>query len=61
MVIALVAEIVRYAVMADPLKDPAQMSDDELRREWHCIDCDTENLVRTEELAREMEKRHLDF
>jgi hypothetical protein len=47
--------------MADDPKDPERMTDAELVREWNCIDCDSENKIRTEELAREMAKRSLNF
>jgi hypothetical protein len=47
--------------MVDPLPDPERMTDAELVREWNCIDCDSENKIRTEELAREMAKRGLNF
>jgi hypothetical protein len=45
----------------DTLKPPAEMTDQELLREWECIDCDTENKVRTEELVAELEKRQIDI
>jgi hypothetical protein len=47
--------------MSDDPKDTASMSDSELIAEWNCIECDSENTVRTEELAAEMQKRSLDF
>lgn len=43
------------------LKNPGDMSDEELIAEWECIDCDSENAARTEALAAEMKKRDVDF
>jgi hypothetical protein len=45
----------------DTPKPPSEMTDDELRREWNCIDCDSEDEARTDELAAELEKRGLDI
>jgi hypothetical protein len=51
----------RYPRMdTPPLKPPSEMTDDEIRREWHCIDCETEDEARTEALARELERRNID-
>lgn len=47
--------------MSDDLKNVADMSDHELVAEWECIDCDSENTVRTEALAAEMKRRDVDF
>lgn len=47
--------------MSDNPKDPASMSDSELIAEWNCIEFDSEDTARTEELAAEMQKRSLDF
>jgi hypothetical protein len=45
----------------DTLKPPAEMTDKELLREWECIDCESEDTARTDELARELERRQIDF
>ncbi|WP_157134788.1 hypothetical protein [Sphingomonas sp. PAMC 26605] len=47
--------------MADDYKDPATMTDQELVAEWNCIDCDSEDTVRTDALAAELEKRNIDI
>jgi len=45
----------------DKPKPPSEMTDDELRREWECIDCENEDEARTNALAAELEKRQIDF
>ena len=45
----------------DQLKPPAEMTDQELVREWECIeDCD-QSAPRTDALAAELERRNVDF
>jgi hypothetical protein len=45
----------------DTPKPPSEMTDQELLREWECIDCDAEDQTRTDALAAELEKREIDF
>ncbi|WP_298689101.1 hypothetical protein [uncultured Sphingomonas sp.] len=43
------------------LPDPSTMTDQELVREWECVeDCD-QSAPRTDALAAELEKRNVDF
>ena len=42
-------------------KPPAEMTDQEILREWECIDCDSEDTARSDLLAAELEKRQIDF
>ena len=45
----------------DAPPDPATMTDQQLLREWECIDCETaEDVDRSGALAAELEKRGLD-
>lgn len=37
-----------------------EMSDQELRREWECLECEVDT-ERTDELATEMLRRNIDF
>jgi len=52
--------LARYAEMEKP-RPPAELTDQELLREWECIDCETEDTARTDALAAELERRQLDF
>jgi hypothetical protein len=44
----------------DQPKPPAEMTDQGLRREWECLDCEVDT-ERTDELAAEMSRRQIDF
>lgn len=45
----------------DALPDPATMTDDAILREWEAIDCDIENITRTNALADELNERQIPF
>jgi hypothetical protein len=45
--------------MEEP-KPPPEMTDQELIREWECIECEVDT-PRTDALAAELEKREIDF